>query len=79
MSILDKFSLKGQTAIVTGAGKGIGRAIAIAFAEAGANVVCAARTEADVISAAEEARGKGVEALAVVCDVTSETTRTKSC
>ena len=39
MSILDRFSLKGRTAIVTGAGQGIGKATVFAFAEAGADLV----------------------------------------
>ncbi|MFB1037350.1 MAG: SDR family NAD(P)-dependent oxidoreductase, partial [Sinobacterium sp.] len=45
MSIQQLFSLQDQVAIITGAGKGLGRAIALIFAEAGANVVCAARTK----------------------------------
>lgn len=46
--MLKSFSLDGKTAIVTGAGKGIGKAIALAVAEAGANVMLIARTEADL-------------------------------
>lgn len=46
--MLKSFSLENKTAIVTGAGKGIGQAIAIALAEAGANVMLVARTESDL-------------------------------
>jgi 7-alpha-hydroxysteroid dehydrogenase len=54
---------------VTGAGKGIGRGIALAFAEAGAHVACAARTAADLEGTAAEIRARGRRALVVPCDV----------
>jgi 7-alpha-hydroxysteroid dehydrogenase len=68
--ILDRFKLTGEVAIVTGAGKGIGRGIALAFAEAGADVVCAARTAADIEETAKGVRERGRRALAVPTDVT---------
>lgn len=52
--MLKSFSLDGKTAIVTGAGKGIGKAIATALAEAGANVMLVARTESDLQQTQQE-------------------------
>ena len=75
MSLLERFSLTGKVALVTGAGKGIGRAIALAYAEAGASVVCAARTLADVEAVAAEIRDRGGRAIAVRCDVTEAAQR----
>ena len=63
------FSVQGQVAIVTGAGKGIGRASALALAQAGADVALAARTEADLEAVAAEIGALGRRAIAVPCDV----------
>jgi 7-alpha-hydroxysteroid dehydrogenase len=69
MSILDRFRVDGKVAIVTGAGKGIGAGSALALAEAGADVVCAARTKEDIEATAERARQSGRRAIAVPTDV----------
>jgi 2-hydroxycyclohexanecarboxyl-CoA dehydrogenase len=61
--------LAGKRAIVTGAGQGVGRGIALALAESGAAVVVAGRTLAKVERTAEEIAQAGGEALAVRCDV----------
>ncbi len=68
--ILDRFRLSDRVAVVTGAGRGIGRGIALGFAEAGADVVCAARTREQIEAVAEQVRTHGRRALAVPCDVT---------
>jgi 2-deoxy-D-gluconate 3-dehydrogenase len=67
-----EIDLKGKVAVVTGAGRGIGKAIAIAMAEAGADVVLAARTAAQLETTAEEIRSKGGQGLPVPTDVTSK-------
>jgi len=69
MALLDKFKLDGKVAVVTGAGKGIGAAIARAFAEAGADVVIGARTESDLEVVASDIVSLGRRALAVPTDV----------
>ncbi|MGV3465867.1 MAG: SDR family NAD(P)-dependent oxidoreductase [Heyndrickxia sp.] len=67
---LPSFSLEGKTAIVTGAGRGIGRAIAIGMAEAGADVAIIARTETDLQSTAAEIEKLGRKSYIVITDVT---------
>lgn len=72
MSILDLFRLDGKVAVITGAGRGIGAACARAFADAGADVVVAARTREQIDRTAEEVRARGRRALALEVDVMRE-------
>jgi len=66
----DWFSLKGRVALVTGASRGIGRAIAMAFGDAGADVACCARSQEQVDQAAGEIRARGGRAVGLRLDVT---------
>lgn len=65
-------ALEGRVAIVTGAGRGIGRAVAVALAAEGAAVALAARSRADLAAVAAEIKGAGGRALAVPTDVTQD-------
>ncbi len=67
---MSRLELAGRTAVVTGAGRGIGRAVALGLAEAGAAVIVAARTGREIEAVAAELSGEGHRALAVRCDVT---------
>lgn len=71
-TFLPLFSLHGQVAIVTGAGKGIGRACAITLARAGADVALAARTRTDLEAVASEIEGIGRRAIVVPTDVNED-------
>jgi 3-oxoacyl-[acyl-carrier protein] reductase len=61
--------LENHVAIITGSGRGIGRATALAFAKEGADIVLAARTETEIASVAEEVEQLGRRALAIPTDV----------
>ena len=67
--MLPELSLEGRTAVVTGAGRGIGRAIALVLAEAGADIVAAARTQSEIEATAADVRAMGRQAIAVPADV----------
>jgi 7-alpha-hydroxysteroid dehydrogenase len=69
MSILERFRVDGKVAIVTGAGRGIGAASAVALAEAGADVVISARTADDLQQTAARVEAAGRKAHVVVADL----------
>jgi 7-alpha-hydroxysteroid dehydrogenase len=69
MSVLDRFDLTDKAAIVTGAGRGIGAACALAFADAGADVVLAARTKEQLDDVAAQIAERGRRGVVVPCDV----------
>jgi NAD(P)-dependent dehydrogenase (short-subunit alcohol dehydrogenase family) len=66
---MELFSLEGKVSVVTGASRGIGRAIALGLADAGSDVAVAARTESDLETLVKEIEGLGRKALAVPTDV----------
>ena len=67
-------SLNGKTALITGGGRGIGRAIALAFARHGSRIAIAARTAEQVEQVASEI---GKDAIALVCDVSDRESVTR--
>jgi NAD(P)-dependent dehydrogenase (short-subunit alcohol dehydrogenase family) len=70
MSVLDAFSLSGKVSVVTGANRGIGRALAIALAEAGSDVVLLVRDTGGAAEVIKEVDALGVTAIAMTADVT---------
>jgi NAD(P)-dependent dehydrogenase (short-subunit alcohol dehydrogenase family) len=69
MSSVDRFSLEGRNAFVTGASRGIGRAIALTFADAGANVALVSRSQEALDETAREVEARGPKAVSLVADV----------
>lgn len=68
--VLDSFALDGRVALVTGANRGIGRALAQALGEAGATVAVTARAQSDANAAAAELAEMGIRSLGIALDVT---------
>ena len=68
MKILDRFRIDDKVALVTGGGRGIGRATALALAECGADIALAARSKDQIEAVAEEIRKLGRRALVVECN-----------
>jgi 3-oxoacyl-[acyl-carrier protein] reductase len=64
--------LKDKVAIITGGGRGIGKAIALGFANQGAHIIVAARTESEVSSVSEKIIQIGRKSLGIVCDISDE-------
>ena len=68
---LKNYNLKNKTAVVTGAGKGLGRACAIALAEAGSNLVIISRTKKDLDEVSRTVKKLNIKCKSYVCDITN--------
>ena len=67
--MLKKINLKNKTALVTGAGKGLGRACSIAMAEAGATVIALSRTQSDLNKLEKDIKKVKGKIIKITCDV----------
>lgn len=66
----EQLTLTGKRAVVTGAGRGIGRSIALALAQAGADVAVTARTASELEQLADQIQAMGCKSFVIPCDVT---------
>ena len=69
---MDSLSLKNKTALITGSSRGIGRAIAVAYARAGAKVVVTSRKLDACKAVVDQLKGEGLEATAIACNISSK-------
>ena len=69
MPVIKTQTLSGKRALVTGASRGIGRSIALALAEAGAEVVLTARQQPELEATAPEIRALGQQGIGLICEV----------
>ena len=69
MSVLDQFRLDGKRAVVTGASRGLGRVMALALADVGADIVITGRTAETLDATAADIRARGRQAWTVVVDM----------
>src|SRR4029453_11021054 len=79
MSTLDLFRLDGKRALVTGASRGLGRVMALALADAGADVAITGRTQETLDATAREIRGRGRNAWTFVADMSVSDTCAQAC
>jgi len=79
MSVLDSFRLDGKRLLITGGSRGLGREMALALAEAGADVVLTARTPESLERTAADIRALGRKVLAITADMADASACTKAC
>src|SRR5579872_182203 len=79
MSVLDRFRLDGKRLFITGGSRGLGREMALAIAEAGADVILVGRDAPSLDRTAGEIRGRGREARTIVADVGAPAEAERAC
>jgi NAD(P)-dependent dehydrogenase (short-subunit alcohol dehydrogenase family) len=79
MHVLDRFKLDGRRLFITGGSRGLGREMALAMAEAGADVVLTGRTASSLEATAADIRARGREALGIAADMSDPTDCERAC